>query len=1169
MYLKQLKLAGFKSFVDPVTIPLHSALVAVVGPNGCGKSNIIDAVRWVMGESSAKNLRGETMTDVIFNGSSHRKPLGQASVELVFDNSMGSLSGQYGSYQEIAVKRLVTRDGESSYFLNGTRCRRRDITDIFLGTGAGVRGYSIIGQGTISRLIEARPEDMRGYLEEAAGTSKYKERRRETLQRMSSTRENLLRVSDVRDELAKQLQRLEQQAKTATRYKTLCENERRLKAEICGLKWRDLDTQSRHLHEQMQQLKLTVASHQAKATHAYQLQTQTRLQWVDENDALQTLQTNFYQQTAEIARLEEHLAQKQRDKQRLFSEKEQLQEDCLQLSEQIKNDKESLQDHAEERAYLQEQSMLFRDLWRQKQQQVHDLELKAQGVHHRCVELQQKLNQTQNAVILAKTQAAHHEQRCGEIKTRLQHNLSEQAALQALSGDYSRVEQEKKQRDLQHDVTLKAGAVQQAIMHGQELAAQQAVIDKALNQQKERVYQLSTRLAALEAWISAALGRGETSSRADLPDWSSKTYLAEAIHVEQAWAGVCEMILGDVLQSLVVDDLTPCTEALQHQSLEQGIFVTPQLKTPSDGHFPRLVDKIAGVYPHYALNMVTIYAAQHLDEARRWLPFIGADESIVTPEGHWLGHGWLRIFNLKNVQDTSVLARQEERVQVKNNLVHAELMLSQHLESQAVMSAQIATHHQTLLVLQEQWSMSRENLRECEAELMSQQHRQEQMLLKAQYLTDEQLTLRDQLEDLQRLLMDYEQQAAQAEQQHSQFNEALLVLDTERAALQDNLAPYQQEVEEARKKVHELELNMERAQLNVNQLQANLCRDDARYNTMAQRLSVITSRWLELEKPHDVSQEELTEKLQQQQALEQRLNDKKNQMSVLNEALAYHGQINQEEEGKANALKEKIQQMQLEEQIARTKADGVLEGLTALGCSLNDVLHTLSVESTLISHEQELVGLLEKIKRLGAINLAAIEEYEVESERKKYLDQQNDDLTDALALLESAIATIDHEMQQRFQTTFAEVNVRFQQLFPRLFGGGHAALELTCDNLLEAGVNVMAQPPGKRNSTIHLLSGGEKAMTAMALIFAIFQLNPSPFCMLDEVDAPLDELNVNRFCALMKEMAGCVQFLFTTHNKVTLLLAEQLIGVTMREAGVSRIVAVDVEQALLMSETVK
>ena len=1168
MYLKQLKLAGFKSFVDPVTIPLQSALVAVVGPNGCGKSNIIDAVRWVMGESSVKNLRGETMSDVIFSGSSHRKALGQASVELLFDNSMGTLSGQYGAYQEIAIKRLVTRDGESSYFLNGTRCRRRDITDIFLGTGAGARGYSIIGQGTISRLIEARPEELRSYLEEAAGTSKYKERRRETLQRIGATRENLLRVSDIRDELAKQLQRLEHQAKTATRYKALCENERRLKAEICALKWQDFDKQRSHLKEQTQQLTLIAAGHQTKATEAYQQQTQIRLEWVEENDRLQTLQTNFYQHTADMVRLEEHLLQQQRDKQRLLAEQAQLQGDCLQLGEQIERDKVALQDEREERVYFQVQIETLRVELVEKQEKIKALEAQEQAEYARLVELQQTLNQTKNAIALAQTKATHHNQRCEEIKTRLQNNLSEQATLQALSPDVDLSMQKAKQLNLEADVCASEEAVRQAATLGQQLAAALAAIDKSLHQQKDTVYQLSTRLAALQAWIAAALGRGETALTDHWPDGSVKTRLAEVINVEQAWAPVCEMILGEILQSVVIPDLAFCLQAQAEKMLGQGIFVTSQVTKSSFSQYPRLLDKIQGICPHYAFNLDKIYVAQHFDEALAWLPSIGMDESIVTEEGQWLGQGWLRIFNLQQVQETSVLARQDERDCLQKELEQAELLLRDFTTERAAVSAKIAINNQEMPTLQQSLAANREQLRQCLAEGANQAQQREQASIKRQSLLDEKEALEVQLEELLSLLTENEQQREEAQQQVDALQGSLSVLNEARTRFQESLKPYKQGLEETRKAEYELGLKFERAQLKVTQLQESVLRDESRHETLLVRLSSTNTRLAELLQPNEYSQALLNDKLVQQQELERFLNEKKQYLGELNERLEHYTEVNKEEEAKAQALKERIQQTQIEDQVLLTKASGVLETLNQLGCTLLEVLQSILVNTQLPEHEQTLLSLVEKIKRLGAINLAAIEEYEIESERKKYLDQQNQDLTEALEILEAAIVKIDKEMQQRFQTMFTEVNNRFQQLFPRLFGGGHAALELTCDNLLEAGVNVMAQPPGKRNSTIHLLSGGEKALTAIALIFAIFQLNPSPFCMLDEVDAPLDEVNVGRFCALMKEMSGIVQFLFTTHNKVTMLLAEQLIGVTMREAGVSRLVAVDVEQALLMSETV-
>src|SRR3990167_1640511 len=1003
MYLKQLKLAGFKSFVDPVTIPLQSALVAVVGPNGCGKSNIIDAVRWVMGESSAKNLRAETMSDVIFSGSSHRKALGQASVELLFDNSMGSLTGLYGSYQEIAVKRLVTRDGESSYFLNGTRCRRRDITDIFLGTGASSRGYSIIGQGTISRLIEARPEELRAYLEEAAGISKYKERRRETLQRIGATRLNLQRVSDIRDELGKQLQRLEQQAKTAGRYKALCERERRLKAEICGLKWHGFDKQRSHQSEQIQQFNLIATNHQTKATHAYQLQTEVRLQWVEENDVLQIVQTNFHQQTTDIARLEEHLAQQQREKQRLLAELLQLQGDCLQLSEQIKSDTDALEKHREERVYLDEQVTVFRVQLIEKQGQIDALQVQEQAGLDSLVELQQTLNQTKNSIALAQTKATHNNQRCGEIKARLQNNLSEQAALQAMSSDFNIDALQANQESLQTKVAESEEAVAEATAHLQQLIAQLAMTDKALQQQKDTVYQLSTRLAALDAWLLAALGRSEASFGGLSPDWGAKARLAEVIDVEEAWAPVCEMILGEILQGVVMDSIDVCTEALRSQALPQGLFVTPQLRQSTASQFPRLVEKIHGVCPHYVLDIAKIYAAANFDEALAWLPLIGPDESIVTEDGHWLGSGWLRIFNLHVMQETSVLARQDERAQLREELVHAELLLSQYTAEHAAIGVQIAQNNQEIPVLQQRLSASHEHLRQCLSERSNQQERLEQSSLRTQYLTDEEFTLNEQLEELLMALTENEQQVQAAEVRYETLKVSLIEQNEVRAVFQESVKPYQQGVEALRNNVHESELKIERAQWRITQLEESVLRDEARHHTISTRLRAAKSRLAELTEPNDYSQEVLTEKRLQHQDAERLLNEKKHQISLLSCELEHQTEVNKDEEAKVVAIKDKIQQAKVEEQVLLVKANGVLEALTQLGCAHDEVLQSIPVEATLASHEQELVSLVEKIKRLGAINLAAIEEYEIESERKKYLDQQDQDLTEALALLEAAI----------------------------------------------------------------------------------------------------------------------------------------------------------------------
>jgi chromosome segregation protein len=1169
MYLKQLKLAGFKSFVDSVTIPLHKSLVAVVGPNGCGKSNIIDAVRWVMGESSAKSLRGESMSDVIFGGSSQRKALGQASVELLFDNSMGTLTGQYGSYQEIAVKRVVTRDGESLYYLNGTRCRRRDITDIFLGTGAGARSYSIIGQGTISRLIEARPEELRAYLEEAAGTSKYKERRRETVQRISATRENLLRVADIRDELDKQLQRLESQAKTANRYKALCEEERQLKATIAVLKWQAFESAREEVNQHIRQLELTFTEHETRATEAFQQQTTVRLQCHDESDALQQIQSQYHQKSTEVARLEEHQQQQQREKQRLVTEQQQLHAEKMHVTVQIEQDRGALQEFQEERVTLQMQIDSRRIELTQKQDHWQLLQSEESDWQNRLNTLQQASNQALNTLQLAQTHATHHNQRCQDVTARLQSILVEQTGLQARSGDFNCEAQEALRGNLQTEVLQKEEAVFHASEQGQALAEQLAAVDKVLQTHKNEVYQLSTRLAALQAWIASSLGRGDLSSGGVSALWQNETRLAEVLHVEQEWVFVCEMIFGDLLQGVIIKDMADCRQQVHTHLPKEGIFVTSHAKRASPSQFPRLVDKMKGLCPQYALDIEKIYAARDWDEALSWLPCIGPDESIVTQDGHWLGVGWLRIFNLQVVQEASVLARQHECQEVQDALAQATLILNESSLKREDVSERLASNRQETPLLQQGLAASREQLRQCESELTAYTDRMDQIAVKASHLASEQAALNAKLSTLQTLCADNEAQAQQADEDHTSLIKERDRVAAEYAQFQENLKSYGFGVETVRGHFHELALQMERVQLKIEQLEQSQSRDWVRLDAIVHRLASTDKSLLQLESPGEFSAAVLAEKLLQQQVLEQSLRDKKQLLESLQEALASHTQRNQEEGAYAKTVKDKIQEAHIEAQILSTKASGILEQILELGHNVEEVLATITTEANLEECEHELIRLVDKIKRLGPINLVAIDEYAVQAERKNMLDQQNQDLLEALELLESAVHKMDKEMQQRFQGVFSEVNARFQVLFPRLFGGGHASLELTCDNLLEAGVVVMARPPGKRNSTIHLLSGGEKAMTAVALVFAIFQLNPSPFCMLDEVDAPLDDVNVGRFCELMKEMSQLVQFLFITHNKVTMLLAEQLIGVTMREPGVSRIVAVDVEQALLMSDTVK
>ncbi|MDI1353264.1 MAG: chromosome segregation protein SMC, partial [bacterium] len=661
MHLKQLKLAGFKSFVDPTVVPFPSQLLAVVGPNGCGKSNIIDAVRWVMGESSAKNLRGESMTDVIFNGSSNRKPVGQASVELIFDNSLGRLTGPFASYGEIAVKRIVTRDGDSAYFLNGSRCRRKDITDIFLGTGAGSRGYSIIGQGTISRLIEAKPEELRIFLEEAAGVSKYKERRRETLQRIAHTQENLTRVADIRDELDKQLQRLERQAKAAERYTHLKAEEQLCRAQIVALKWQDFTHQQVQKQHELQELALQYEQQQSNLTHAHSERTQLNEQLHEANDQAQSIQTIFYQLGSEIARLEETIQQHEKEKKRLEHDKQQMQHDWQKAEEQLKQDEEALQncqqyahDWQEKLARLQHEFNQQELLLLEQQQQKNLCETAWQESQNKIIDLKSELQ-------IAQVQGDYLEQRRQQIVMRIDKLTTEHQSIAIDDLQSLQIQLNEKQVKLIETQFFDETQLKQS----NELCNQQKGhlqdIEQHLHQAQDDFHRLNSEYAALSAAQKAAK---QSHQGQELIQWSDKAKLMDVLRVEAPWQAVCEMVLHEELHAYVLDDL-------QDLWPQWAIFLgaaasVVTMTTPTDrSSRPRLADKIEGCVPHTRQALEHIFIAAHLDEAISWLPELNDYESVVTAEGFWLGKGWVKLASKAEHDEMGLLARAQKISELK------------------------------------------------------------------------------------------------------------------------------------------------------------------------------------------------------------------------------------------------------------------------------------------------------------------------------------------------------------------------------------------------------------------------------------------------------------------------------------------------------------------------
>ncbi len=1144
MRLKQIKLAGFKSFVDPTKIPFLQALSAIIGPNGCGKSNVIDAVRWVLGESSAKHLRGDSMTDVIFNGSSARKPVSVAGVELVFENKEGRLAGQYASYEEISVKRQVSRDGESWYFLNGQKCRRKDITDLFMGTGLGPRSYAIIEQGTISRLIESKPQDLRTFIEEAAGISRYKERRRETENRIRHTRENLERLGDIRSELGKQLEKLSQQAKAATQYRELKQAERKTHAELLVMRYQELQAQMANLSEQISSLEVQQAAAQSLAQTGELESTELQVKLGQLAEQEQYSVEAYYLTGTEIAKLEQQLqSQKQRDAQ-LHSQLEQLNEQIAQNTAKLADYQASLHALDAEFSQLSPQHELQQEMLDELQSQwemsVARSEAQSEAARTQAAAVAQHKLQLE----LHRSKLAHQQQLCSH-KTQL--HQEQRSELLSLDGH----ELEDNSAFLKQDITnLEQGIAEQADIN-QQLEQTLAEETQALELARGKFEQVSQHLTSMRARFE--LVEQWLSKQEELSD---KLQLWQSIQVENGWEAAAELALQG-LMTLPVGVMA-----------NQIGFDTDAVSLPfgdaNSKDWPIKVQTNINLAPWLA----GLKWADNLASAQILLAHLNDDERIVTADGYLLGKGFL-IAKQDNSQ--SLVELSKEQVQLSCAIAEAE---------------QARMRQQTLLDTQA-------------AQLKQVRDSLTQGLQRLHQLQLDKATKSAQLTNAQEI-------AKQRAQKRLQLEEAVTRTDTELTQLFEQLTLLAEQEDEL---AHALEQSLDRQQQQSQEAQGDLARHQAlkaqmsdierqlsSLNTKLQSVNTriaVSTEQIELQRVR-VSElcqskealsaqlasvaelqgdaqnaklnDQLAQLLAQQQQQHQQLKEVRLQQSTLSETLNSIGLKQKQELGKLEGLTQSLSTLKLRREGLKGQADSQLAALSEQQIVLAQVVDSLPSEGNPDKWQRDLDQIRQKIIRLGAINLAAIEEFELQNERKSYLDHQDQDLNNGLATLEEAIRKIDKETRTRFKATFDAVNEDLGRLFPKVFGGGRAYLALTEDDLLETGVTIMAQPPGKKNSTIHLLSGGEKALTALSLVFAIFRLNPAPFCMLDEVDAPLDDANVERFCRLLKEMSQSVQFIYISHNKITMEMADQLIGVTMHEPGVSRIVAVDLEQAVAMAD---
>nr|WP_211162658.1 chromosome segregation protein SMC [Alteromonas ponticola] len=1153
--MKKIKLAGFKSFVDPTSIPFPGDMTAIVGPNGCGKSNVIDAVRWVLGESSAKNLRGDAMTDVIFNGSSARKPVGQCSVELVFDNSSGRIEGEYARYNELSIKRLVTRDATSTYFLNGTKCRRRDVTDLFLGTGLGPRSYAIIEQGMISRLIESKPQELRVFIEEAAGVSRYKERRRETENRIRHTVENLERLEDVRSELGQQIEKLQRQAAAANRYKQLKASERTLKAELCAIRWLKHSEKIESLNQQKrkQETELDALIARQRGDEAGIVQYQQKADELTQK--LDDLQHKRFSTGNAITRIEQSNLHSQQRKTQIKTELAELVHQLDDLNSALMQASQAQEIASERILQLEPENEMLSLAAEQAQEQKATKEADLRAFNQRTRNHEAQYHQLKNQVQTCHSQL----QSLMDMQLRTSQRIAElNEELRELGGDELHAELKQLEAKRQKEET-RLSALQEDVSANQSLketaGAELDQLQQLLTAVTDKHQSVNAAIAAIEAMQSErAAAQGTTEQLS--PVW-------QQIEVATGFEKCFEVVLEGLAQPMVHDLLTTDTLSSQAAGLPLGQRVVAADAIAEKIESGSLADKVTAGPVFTFFNH--IFIADSLAQAQQKLRTLMPHQSVITLSGEWLSHAW--VINQHRIKGEGAFD-QTKRLR--------------ELNAQAEeLSRQISTHKSSLAALQQQLTIKNDMLENSQRALnehstLLQSLHNEMKFAKMQW-EDSARRQQKLREELSRQQVRLEEEKLQQEEVAIKLEEASLKQaeleelnqsnDDKRELIEAAIADISLHLERQISQRHQVELALQQQKNQYELYTQQVTRNGSQKDNLLNRRQSLEEEHATLTAPLETQQEQLQSLLAEREEVEASISEHQTELNELHQLLqeakqGQHGittQINQRQSA--------LESIKLEIEGYRVRATAVIEQLQETRQNLKAVLEQLDEQADESRWQSELEKTQAAISRLGAVNLAAVDEYEIQSERKTHLDTQFDDLNSALETLRSAIRKIDKETRQRFAETFEQVNNDLKILFPKVFGGGSAYLALTDDDYLETGVTIMARPPGKKNSTIHLLSGGEKALTALSLVFAIFRLNPAPFCLLDEVDAPLDDANVGRFCNLVSEMSQTVQFIYITHNKIAMEMASHLTGVTMAEPGVSRMVAVDVEEAMSFAET--
>jgi chromosome segregation protein len=1169
--LSYLKLSGFKSFVDPTTLHFPGALVGIVGPNGCGKSNVIDAVRWVLGESRASELRGESMQDVIFSGSGTRKPSGRASVELVFENTDGRIAGPWGQYSEIAVKRILTRDGQSTYWINNQAVRRKDVYDLFMGTGLGPRAYAIIGQGMISRVIESRPEELRVFLEEAAGVSKYRERRKETEGRLSDARENLSRIEDIRLELEGQIGRLEQQAELARSYSELSARRDERQRWLWFVRREEFVSTLEKLSAQRREAELQIEA-QTAALRALELELEkTRAGYHEASDAVHDVQQALYDTNTKIAQIESEQRRLRDNREKAIAAREQANA-AIEVETQAQQEGESRKIAEHESLAVIEAALA------EKRQELERLSQTMAPLEQTLASRNESLSAAQADVAAAQAELRALADRQADLAARIRRveQRIEEQERERLS--LERVDPSAKSLiAAQRQEALQASEQASSQLAAAERAIEKASADRDLAAEESR--QSRESLASLQAQSDALKSlQAQVEAKDGLRPWLSRqgigadAQLWQRVKIRDGWQTAVEAALADRLGAVEVASMERAAALAQDLPPARLTVFSGQIAPSGSMATNSLAQQVEG-------------QGQAADVARAWLAEFrcasGLSEAIaqaqseggnwITREGHIAGAGVVRFYAAED-QQAGVLARKAK-----------------------IDSLEVALRAQTLMVEETGLSLARAEqvVSECKQALASLRDRAQSTRSRAHELELAELRLEEKIQRLQNqdatlesAVASLRSEASELKAQYQSNSESIEEAEL-RVASQSQEADRQKELQEG----HAREVQLARSQMS--QIEREL-QDALMGQRLAQeRLRTIEERMMEsLRRSNDArtrleaAQKELDDiqvaldSSDVQPLLAERV-EREAAVAKVREQADQLGQSVRAQEEKRMELQRSLEP--LRSVVAQADADcaGARVGIEQIDEQMQDK----GIESGAVSEEllnafpdrkwprpnalhSEVQKLSKEIEAMGPVNLAALSELEQSRERKEFLDSQATDLLSAVETLEDAIRKIDRETRSLLQETFDTVNKNFGELFPKLFGGGEAKLVMTGEEILDCGVQVMAQPPGKRNTSIHLLSGGEKALTATALVFALFQLNPAPFCLLDEVDAPLDDPNTERFCNLVRHMSDSTQFVFITHNKIAMEMAQHLMGVTMQEQGVSRIVAVDLDVANSLTQEV-